>query len=149
MLLSLRELVVWTGLGPLEVALHSFALVVFVCLTTLQLEGAIAASWHAVFSPLYVALGLHLYYLSVLSVRMVTWGLQQTRCAKRALPFLIASHLAGVGSLLFVEFATAAYLNGGVAPDKLIWSLALLLVYLSIRLCFLFATQKSPAPRDY
>ena len=150
MLLSLQELIVWTGMGPFEVALHSFALLFFTLLSTLQVEGVISTSWHAVFSPLYVALGLHVYHLSVVSVRMVVWGFQSTRSAKKTLAavlaFLLTTNLAGVGVLLFVEFATAAFLNGGENPDILITSLVLLLGYLVARLCFVYRTLKSAAP---
>ena len=153
MLLSVQELIVWTGLGPFEVALHSLALLVFTLLSTLRLEGVISTSWHAVFSPLYVALGLHLYHLSIVSARMVVWGFQSSspsRWAKKmliaSLTFLISTNLAGVGVLLFVEYSTAAFLNGGGSPDVLISSLALLLVYLVARLCFVCRTLKSAAP---
>ena len=150
MLLSLQELIVWTGLGPFEVALHSLGLLLFTLLSTLRAEEIISASWHAVFSPLYVALALHLYHLSIVFVRMAVWGFQTTRSAKKtlaaALIFLLSTNLIGVTVLLFVEYATAAFLNDGGSPDVLISSLALLLVYLVARLCFVYRTLQSGAP---
>ena len=149
MLLSLEELIVWTGLGPFEVALHSLGLLVFVCLATLQLEGVFSASWHAVFSPLYVALGLHLYYLTIVSVRMAVWGFQPPRPAKKALICLAGISFVGVGVLLYAEYSFAAYLNGAETPDNLISSLSIVLVYLITRLCFVYRTLRPAAPEDY
>ena len=144
MLLSVQELMLWTGLGPFEVALHSFGFIVFTCLVTLQLEGVISTSWHSVFSPLYVAVGLQLYYLSVMSVRMAVWGFQPPLPTKRTLlAFIIASGFAGVAVLFYAEYATAAYLNGTGAKDNLITSFVCLFVYLFIRLIFIFRSLKS------
>lgn len=132
MLLSLQELIVWTGLGPFEAALHSFALLIFTFLTTLQLEGVVDTSWHAIFSPLYVALGIHSYYTTVLSVRMLTWGLRHT--SKRALLYIIVSSALGIGLLIYVEFSIAGFLNGDINKSSLITSVVLLICYLLARI---------------
>lgn len=153
MLLSLPELIVWTGLGPFEVALHSFGLLIFTCLTTLRLEGVISSSWHVIFSPLYVALGLHLYYLSVMSVRMAVWTIKLSRCAQRALACLIAVNIFGIGVFLYFQIAMADFLNNTNSPDKidnLLTSLVILVAYLITRLVFVCRTLRStPDLRDY
>ena len=143
MLLSQSELRVWTGLGPLELALHSFGLVVFTCLASLQAEGVISTSWHAIFSPLYVALVLHVYYLAVLSARLVMWGFQPPRSDKAVLTIMIASSFAGVAVLFYVEYATAGFLNGTERQANLVTSFVCLLVYLFVRLFFVHRTLKS------
>ena len=122
----------WTGLGPFEAALHSFALLIFTFLTTLQLEGVVDTSWHAIFSPLYVALGIHSYYTTVLSVRMLTWGLRHT--SKRALLYIIVSSALGIGLLIYVEFSIAGFLNGDINKSSLITSVVLLICYLLARI---------------
>ena len=149
MLLSLQELLVWTGLGPFEVALHSLGLLVFTCLVTLQVEGAISASWHAIFSPLYVALGLHMYYLTVVSARMALWGYQPPRSPKKALIILAVSSFVGAGAILYVEYSVADFLSGNEDSDNLISSLAVLLVYLLLRLCFVYRSLRFSAAQEY
>ena len=142
MLLSLQELKVWTGLGPFEAALHSFALLIFTFLTTLQLEGVVDTSWHAIFSPLYVALGIHSYYTTVLSVRMLTWGLRHT--SKRALLYIIVSSALGIGLLIYVEFSIAGFLNGDINKSSLITSVVLLICYLLARIVLVFRALYRP-----
>lgn len=142
MLLSLQELIVWTGLGPFEAALHSFALLIFTFLTTLQLEGVVDTSWHAIFSPLYVALGIHSYYATVLSVRMLTWGLRHT--SKRALLYIIVSSALGIGLLIYVEFSIAGFLNGDINKSSLITSVVLLICYLLARIVLVFRALYRP-----
>lgn len=136
MLLSLQELVVWTGFGPFEVALHSFGFLIFTCLTTLQLERVVDTSWHAIFSPLYVALCLHLYYLAIVSLRMAIWGYSRT--SKRALMIIIPTSFIGVGLLFYVEYSTASYLDGTTEQANLLASFVTLLVYLFMRLFFVY-----------
>lgn len=142
MLLSLQELIVWTGLGPFEVALHSFALLIFTFLTTLQLEGVVDTSWHAIFSPLYVALGIHSYYTTVLSVRMLTWGLRHT--SKKALLYIIVSSALGIGLLIYVEFSIAGFLNGDTNKSSLITSVVLLICYLLARIVLVVRALHRP-----
>lgn len=136
MLLSLQELIVWTGAGPFEVALHSFAFLIFTFLTTLQVEGAVSTSWHAIFSPLYVALALHVYYLTVLSSRMTVWGYPNT--SKKMLMFVIPVSFIGAGLLFYVEYSTAGFLDGTVNQANLFTSYVGLIVYLFVRMFFVY-----------
>ena len=142
MLLSLQELIVWTGLGPFEAALHSFALLIFTFLTTLQLEGVVDTSWHVIFSPLYVALGIHSYYTTVLSVRMLIWGVSHT--SKRALFYIIVSSILGIGLLIYLEFSIADFLNGGTNKSSLVTSVVLLIFYLLARIVLVFRALIRP-----
>ena len=143
MLLSLRELIVWTGLGPFEVALHSFSLLVFTLLVTLRLELEAGTSWHAIFSPLYVALGLHAYFLAVLSSRMVAWEAKKSR-NKALVALVIVCGAFGIGFLLYAEYSVANYLNGGSdGIDQIIASFSLLATYLFARSMLLLRTVTS------
>ena len=142
MLLSLQELIVWTGLGPFEVALHSFGLLIFTILTTLQLEGVVSTSWHAIFSPLYVALGLHVYHLTVVSMRMVIWGFKNT--SKKALIVIISLSFVGVGLLVYLEHTVASYLDGSTNQLNLLTSFVALIFYLLVRIIFVYRALISP-----
>lgn len=138
MLLSLAEFTVWTGLGPFELALHSFGSVISICLAVLQLDGVISTSWHAIFSPLYVALGLHLYYLTVLSARMAVWGFQPPGFKRTILTIMIVASFAGVAAMFYVEYSTADFLDGSERRANLISSYCTLLVYLLVRISFVY-----------
>ena len=146
MLLSLQELIVWTGLGPFEVALHSIGLLIFTCLLTLQLETVIDTSWHAVFSPLYVALGLHVYYLVVVSARMATWCVQRARKSTAAVVIITSASFFGAGLLFYVEYAIASYLDGTIEQQHLQASLTTFIAYLFIRLIVVYRALMRPIP---
>lgn len=145
MLLSVEELIVWTGLGPFEIAIHSLGLAVFTCLVALQLEGIILTSWHVIFSPLYVTLGLHLYYLTILSTRMIIWTFQPPRLPKKVATTVIVTSLIGlIATIFYVEYATASYLNGTENQEVLASSYGTLVAYLFTRLIFLYRSHRSP-----
>ena len=146
MLLSLQELIVWTGVGPLEVALHSFGLLVFTCLLTLQLERVIDTSWHAVFSPLYVALGLHVYYLVIVSARMVTWCAQRARKSAAAVAIITSLSFIGAGLLFYIEYTIAGYLEGVLERQHLIASLTIFISYLFLRLLIVYRSHIRTLP---
>lgn len=143
MILSMRELVVWTGLGPFEVSVHSFALCVFALLTTLRVEGILSASWHVIFIPMYVALAIVLYYDVVLYIRMstYTWNLHP----KKFLMYVIGMNALGLGLLLFVEVAVANFLDGNPPSSGalMVLALTLLLGYLFVRMFLVFRTVKT------
>lgn len=144
MLLSMRELVVWTGLGPFEVSVHSLALCVFTLLTTLRVEGIISSSWHIVFIPLYTGLVINLYYDIVLYMRMsvYSWKLHP----KKFLVYIIAMNALGLGLLLFAEVSIADFLDGSSSSSRalVVMSLTLLLAYLLARMLLVFRTLKRP-----
>ena len=135
MLLSLRELIVWTGLGPFEVSIHSFALFVFTLLTILRVEGVFSPSWHIIFIPLYVALGITVCYDLILYIRMAVYGWQRVR---RFLLFVTAANAVGLAVLLFVEFSIADFLDGRTDSVTVVFSLCTVLGYLVFRIPFAF-----------
>lgn len=143
MILSMRELVVWTGLGPFEVSVHSFALCVFALLTTLRVEGILSTSWHVIFIPMYVALAIVLYYDVVLYIRMstYTWNLHP----KKFLMYVIGMNALGLGLLLFAEVAVANFLDGNPPSSGalMVLALTLLLGYLFVRMFLVFRTVKT------
>ena len=140
MLLSLRELIVWTGLGTFEVSLHCFALCIFTVLTTLRVEGLLDTSWHVVFIPLYVALATMIYYDVILYLRMANfmWKQPQQR-ARRYVCYMITASVVAAGLMMFAEYSVANFLDNSSRPSSsLIISLTLLLGYLLFRMLFVF-----------
>lgn len=139
----MRELVVWTGLGPFEASVHSFALCVFTLLTTLREEGILSASWHVIFIPMYIALAIVLYYDVVLYIRMstYTWNLHP----KKFLMYVIGMNALGLGLLLFAEVAVANFLDGNPPSSGalMVLALTLLLGYLFVRMFLVFRTVKT------
>ena len=141
MILSLRELIVWTGLGRFEASLHSFALAVFMILTMLRVEGVFSSSWHVVFIPLYVALGLTVYYDLILYIRMVAF-VWKSDIKKSFLLLMLLTTLAGIGLLLFAEYSIADFLDRREDSSTMVLALTFLLAYLFGRMVFVYRTVK-------
>lgn len=142
MLLSMRELVVWTGLGPFEVSVHSLALCVFTLLITLRVGAIISSSWHIIFIPLYTGLAINLYYNIVLYMRMSVYSWK--RHPKKFLVYIIAMNALGLGLLLFAEVSIANFLDGNSPSARalMVTSITLLLGYLLVRMLLVFRTLK-------
>ncbi len=135
MLLSLRELVVWTGLGPFEVSIHSFSLAVFTLLVTLRAEGVFSPPWHILFSPLYVALGLTAYYDAILYIRMFSFAWKKSR---RPILYMLLTSVIGLGLLLATEYNIAEFLDGRAESGTLVTFLCLIFLYLLARMPLAF-----------
>lgn len=140
MLLSLRELIVWTGLSTFEVSLHCFALCIFTILTTLRVEGLLDASWHVIFIPLYVALATMIYYDIILYLRMATFMWKNPEHhGRRYICYMIAASTVVAGMLVFAEYSVADFLDNSNRPSSsLILSLTLLLGYFFFRMLLTF-----------
>ena len=113
MLLSHRELITWTGLSPFEASLHCFALSFLSILSTLRLTNTVDVSWHTIFIPLYVAVGLTVHYNVILFIRLVWYVRKRTwrKREKRLTVFLIISNAVGIVLLFFLEYSMAEYLE--------------------------------------
>nr|XP_012807728.2 transmembrane protein 203 [Jaculus jaculus] len=75
MLFSLRELVQWLGFATLEIFVHLLALLVFLVLPALRVDGlAPGLSWWNVFVPFFAAVGLSAYFTTIVSVRLFQDG---------------------------------------------------------------------------
>ena len=118
MLLSVRELITWTGLGPFEASLHCFALCLVSILSTLRLTDNLHASWHAIFVPLYVALSLTIHFNVVLFIRMVWYVKKESwrRKEKRLTAAIIFFNAFGLLSLFLLEYSIAEYLERSSDP---------------------------------
>ena len=115
MLLSLRELMTWTGLGPFEASLHCFALCLVSILSTLRQTSTLHASWHVIFIPMYLALALTIHFNVVLFIRMVWYIKEESwrRNEKRLTATIIVFNTVGITLLSGLEFTIAEYLEKG------------------------------------
>ena len=140
MLLSVRELITWTGLGPFELSVHCFALSLFSILTILKLDDVITSTWHSVFIPLYVATTINLYYDVILFIRLTNLVLNShSRKLKRFAILFVLSNLFVLGLLLFMEHSTAEYLDIGTEYRvALVLSVSLFMGYFLIRIFFVY-----------
>lgn len=139
MLLSLRELVVLTGLGPFEASIHAFSLAVLTLLTTLKVEEVFNPSWHVIFIPLYIALGVTVYYDTILYIRMFSFGWKES---KRFLLYMLLMNALGIVLVLLAEYYVAEYLDGRAESSALIVTLSLLFMYLFVRLPLAFRANR-------
>ena len=115
MLLSLRELITWTGLGPFEASLHCFALCLVSILSTLRLTDTLNTSWHVIFIPLYLALALTVHFNIVLFIRMVWYIKEESwrKNEKRLVATIIIFNAIGIILLSSMEYSVAEYLERG------------------------------------
>ena len=145
MLLSHRELISWTGLGPFEASLHCFALCLISILSTLRLTNTLNVSWHVIFIPLYVTMALTVHYNVVLSIRLV-WYIKKKvwrKREKRLTVALIIFNAVGMVLLFFLEYSLAEYLErGSDYSTGLATTLALVLGYLFGRMFLVHRSLK-------
>lgn len=113
MILSIRELITWTGLGPFEASLHCFALCLVSILSTLRLTDNLHTSWHVVFVPLYVALALTVHFNVVLFIRMIWYIKKESwrRREKRLTAVIVVFNAVGLVLLFLLEYIIAEYLE--------------------------------------
>lgn len=144
MLLSIRELITWTGVGPFEVAVHCLSLSLFSILAVLRIEDVITSTWHSVFIPLYVATAINFYYDVILFIRMTDLALNShSRKMKRFVVFLVLANLLGLSLLIFMEQSIAEYLDiGGGYHAVLVTAVTLFLGYFFVRLFFVYRSLK-------
>ena len=78
MLLTLREVILWTRMSAFELFLHLLSTLVFSVLAAAKLEGHLDVPWPSVFTPLFVCDGLNTYLCLILFVRLYRqYDLQQ------------------------------------------------------------------------
>ena len=144
MLLSLREMIVWLGLGPFEAFLHSLGLLVFSFLLTLRVEGVISVdtSWHVVFSPLYVAIAVDTYFNMLMYTRMAANAYDYSRDIIFVVLYL-ALILLRIALTLYTEVEIARVLDGTAEVDALVAPVVMDVTYLSLRITPLFRTLSS------
>ena len=144
MLLSLREMIVWLGLGPFEAFLHSLGLLVFSLLLTLRVEGVISdgTSWHVVFSPLYVAIAVDTYFNMLMYTRMAANAYDYSRDVVFVVLYL-ALVLLRIALTLYTEVEIARVLDGTAEVDALVAPVVMDVTYLSLRITPLFRTLSS------
>uniref|UniRef100_A0A8C5JZE0 Transmembrane protein 203 n=1 Tax=Jaculus jaculus TaxID=51337 RepID=A0A8C5JZE0_JACJA len=94
MLFSLRELVQWLGFATLEIFVHLLALLVFLVLPALRVDGlAPGLSWWNVFVPFFAAVGLSAYFTTIVSVRLFQDGEKRLAVLKFVFEMLLCQKL--------------------------------------------------------
>ena len=133
-MLSLREMVVWLGIGPFEAFIHSVGLSVFLLLLTMKVENVLQSSWHVIFIPLYVSLSMDMYYNAVQSTRIIGFIVKN----KSNIKFFIFHFfllIIRIGLLIYTELILASILDGTVSDiTALIPALVWAFLYLAFRL---------------
>ena len=69
MFFTLKEATRLLGLTPIEIWLHVFGATIFSVLFALKAESVLTYNWWIIFSPLFVADGIHLYFVYVVLLR--------------------------------------------------------------------------------
>jgi hypothetical protein len=142
MLLSLREMVVWLGLGPFEAFIHSTGAVFFILLLTLQVENALNTSWHVIFIPLYVAMIIDCYYSVIQFTRIVLYAIDNRENIRFAI-FYFFLLIIRLGTMLYAEIEIANFLNGSTTITSIVPPFALFFFYLLFRLIPIFRLVKN------
>lgn len=142
MLLSMREMVVWLGVGPFEAFLHSMGLLFFVLLLTLRVEQVVTGTWHVVFIPLYTALTLDAYYNAIQFTRIINFVVRMKENIFFSI-FHFVMLLIRIALLVYAEIETANVLDGSSEPEYLIVPCVLIFCFLVFRLIPVIRSVKS------
>lgn len=142
MLLSMREMVVWLGVGPFEAFLHSVGLLFFVLLLTLRVEQVLMGTWHIVFIPLYTALALDAYYNAIQYTRIINFVVREKQNIFFSI-FHFVMLLIRITLLVYAEIETANVLDGSSEEEYLILPYLLIFCFLVFRLVPVTRSVKS------
>ena len=100
----------WTAIGPFEWSLHALGACVALALAALKVEGVLEVDWDKVMLPLYVAVGLHLYFSALLFARLFIF---YKTSGRKSIWLLVNCGTASaiLSLLLFTEVALSRYLE--------------------------------------
>jgi len=114
MFFTLKEATRLLGLTPIEIWLHVLGATVFSVLFVLKVESILVHNWWLIFSPLFAADGIHLYFVYVVLLRMLLAGMYKAAPLRAlwsctvlslhfAFKFLLCKKLNGQLSMDFAE----------------------------------------------
>lgn len=132
-LLSLKESVVWLGIGPFEAFLHSSGCLVFLLLLMLRVESVLTVSWHVIFVPLYTALSFDAYFSLCQTTRVLSYVVKNKKNIIFTI-FHIFLLLWRIALLLYIEIVIAGVLDGTLDSSAIITPFLLTITYLTLRL---------------
>ena len=138
MLISMKEVVAWTGTGPFEISFHAMSWLWFTILLMLKVEDVWDISYYHVFIPLFAAVGIHLFFLTILITKFVLSGHKTHAVTYITLLLLVLPLLS---MLLLAEVQISQYLENGDDDDNLegftiATSIFISLLFLSIFVMF-------------
>lgn len=113
MLLSMKEVVAWTGAGPFEISIHAMSWLWFTIFLLLKLEDVWNISYYHVFIPPFTAVGVHIFFLIILVTKFIIRE-PQKYVVYITLLLLILPLLS---MLLFAEIELSRYLEDGNEND--------------------------------
>ena len=113
MLLSMKEAVAWTGAGPFEISVHAMSWLWFTIFLLLKVEGVWDITYHHVFIPPFVAIGIHFFFLVILITKFIL------RDPKKYIIYitLLLLILPILSMVLFAEIEISRYLESGDDND--------------------------------
>lgn len=110
MLMSMKEVVAWTGTGPFEIAFHAMSWLCFTILLLVKVEDVWDISYYHVFIPLFAAVGVHVFFLAILITKFVLLG-HKTHAVTYVTLLLLVLPLLSM--LLLAEIQISHYLEKG------------------------------------
>ena len=108
--MSMKEVVAWTGTGPFEISFHAMSWLWFTILLMLKVEDVWDISYYHVFIPLFAAVGMHLFFLTILLTKFVLVGHKAHAVTYVTLLLLVLPLLS---TLLLAEIQISHYLEEG------------------------------------
>lgn len=113
---SLDAVTAWTAIGPFEWSLHALGACVALALAAFKIDGVLELDWDEVMLPLYVAVGLHVYFSALLFTRLFVFY----KPSRRKMTWLVVN--CGTATiilflLLFTEVALSRYLEAPSAES--------------------------------
>lgn len=139
----MKEAVAWTGIGPFEISVHAMSWLWFTVFLLLKLEGVWDISYHHVFIPPFVAIGVHFFFLIILVTKFII------RDPKKYVIYitLLLLILPVLSMLLFAEIEISRYLESGDDND-LDGFIVATSIFLSILFFSIFVMFRTTASSD-
>jgi len=109
MLMSMKEVVAWTGTGPFEISFHAMSWLWFTVLLLLKVEDVWDISYYHVFIPLFAAVGIHIFFLAILVTKFVLLRHNRTHAVTYITLLLLILPLLSM--LLLAEIQISHYLE--------------------------------------
>ena len=143
MLLSMKEVVAWSGAGPFEISVHVMSWLWFTIFLLLKVEDVWNISYHHVFIPPFVAIGVHFFFLIILVTKFI---IQEPKKYVIYITLLLLI-LPVLSMLLFAEIELSRYLESG-SDNDLDGFIVAMSIFFSILFFSIFVMFRTTASSD-
>ena len=143
MLLSMKEVVAWTGAGPFEISVHVMSWLWFAIFLLLKVEDVWNISYYHVFIPPFVAIGIHFFFLIILVTKFI---IQEPKKYIIYITLLLLI-LPILSMLLFAEIELSRYLESG-SDNDLDGFIVAMSIFFSILFFSIFVMFRTTASSD-